>query len=254
MIKETVQWNGLEFETDDADVYSPRPASLFFADAATKLIHPGEHILDMCTGSGVVGIAVGKFVRDVSVVLSDINEAALSSAKRNARRNGVVVKLVSSNFYDHFADDEFDVITVHPPAVPYPQWGDWGLSPGMRVATHGGDDGSALVVRSIAEAHRCLKDGGKLLLLLPHWSNVQRAWDELRKHYTQVTELSRKKVEFFPIRDGKPDEKLIQHVRRLAGDGVIEMTFESEIPQSWVSVVEGLVVKFRQRMRHGELT
>ena len=152
-------------------------------------------------------------------------------------------RLVSSNFYDHFADDEFDVITVHPPAVPYPEGGDWGLSPGMRVATHGGADGSALVVRSIAEARRCLKDGGRLLLLLPHWSNVQRAWDELRKHYTQVTDHSRKQVEFFPIREGKPDEELIQHVRRLAGDGVIEMTFESEITQSWVSVIEGSVEK-----------
>ena len=113
----------------------------------------------------------------------------------------------------------------------------------MRVATHGGDDGSDLVVRSIAEARRCLKDGGRLLLLLPHWSNVERAWDELRKHYTQVTELSRKQVEFFPIREGKPDEELIHHVRKLAGEGVIEMTFESEIPQSWVSVVECLVKK-----------
>ena len=41
MIKEAVQWNGLEFETEDADVYSPKPASLFFAEAATKLVHPG---------------------------------------------------------------------------------------------------------------------------------------------------------------------------------------------------------------------
>jgi methylase of polypeptide subunit release factors len=243
MINETVQWNGLEFETDDADVYSPKPASIFFADVATKLIHPGERVLDMCTGSGIVGIAVGKFVRDTSVVLSDINEAALSSAKRNAARNGVVVKLVPSNLYDHFADNEFDAITVHPPAVPYPDGADWGLSPGMRVATHGGDDGSELVVRSIAEARRCLQDGGRLLLLLPHWSNVQRAWDELRKHYTQVTELSRKQVEFFPVREGKPDQELIQHVMKLAGEGVIEMSFASEIPQSWVSVVEGLVKK-----------
>jgi methylase of polypeptide subunit release factors len=191
----------------------------------------------------VVGIAVGKFVRNVSVVLSDINDAALSSAKRNAARNGVIAKLVPSNLYDQFAKDEFDAITVHPPAVPYPDGADWGLSPGMRVATHGGDDGSELVVRSIAEARRCLKDSGRLLLLLPHWSNVRRAWEELRKHYSQVTELSRKQVEFFPIREGKPDQELIQHVRKLAADGVIEMSFESEIPLSWVSVVEGLVKK-----------
>jgi hypothetical protein len=32
-------------------------------------------------------------------------------------------------------------------------------------------------------------------------------------------------------------------VRKLAGDGVIEMTFESEIPLSWVSLIEGLVKK-----------
>ena len=243
MIKEAVQWNGLEFETEDADVYSPKPASLFFADAATKLVRQGQHLLDMCTGSGVVGIAVAKFVPDSSVVLSDINDAALSSAKRNAARNGVTVKLVPSNFYDQFANDEFDVITVHPPAVPYPEGGDWGLSAGMKVATHGGSDGSALVVRSIAEAHRCLKNGGRLLLLLPHWSNVRRAWDELRTHYTDLTEISRKQVEFFPVQEGRPDRELIQHVRKLAGDGVIEMTFQSEIPLSWVSVVEGFVRK-----------
>jgi methylase of polypeptide subunit release factors len=243
MTKEAVQWNGLEFETEDADVYSPKPASLFFAEAATKLVHQGQHLLDMCTGSGVVGIAVGKFVPDSSVVLSDINDAALSAAKRNAARNGVAVQLIPSNFYDQFADDEFDAITVHPPAVPYPEGGDWGLSPGMKVATHGGADGSALVVRSIAEAHRCLKNGGRLLLLLPHWSNVRRAWDELRKHYIDLREISKKQVGFFPVQEGKPDQELIQHVRKLAGDGVIEMTFQSEIPLSWVSVVEGFVRK-----------
>ena len=108
---------------------------------------------------------------------------------------------------------------------------------------HGGSDGSALVIRSIAEAHRCLKNGGRLLLLLPHWSNVQRAWDELRKHYTDLTEISRKPVGFFPVQERNPDQELIQHVRKLAGDGVIEMTFQSEIPLSWVSVVEGFVRK-----------
>jgi hypothetical protein len=65
----------------------------------------------------------------------------------------------------------------------------------------------------------------------------------MRKHYTRVTELSRKQVEFFPVREGRPDQRLIEHVRRLAEEGVIEMTFEGNIPQSWVSVVEGIVEK-----------
>ena len=243
MSKEPIRWNGLEFETDDAEVYSPKPASLFFAEEVIKLIHPGEQVLDMCTGSGVVGIAVAKFVENSSVILSDINDAALASAKRNAAKNGVAASVVPSNLYSEFADQQLDVITVHPPAVPYPDGGDWGLSAGMRVATNGGDDGSTLVVRSIAEAHRPLKNGGRLLLLLPHWSNVKRAWQELESHYSKVTEISRKQVEFFPARDGKPDENLLRHVRKLAEAGIIEMTFESAIPLSWVSVVEAIVEK-----------
>ena len=243
MRKEPIRWNGLEFETDDAEVYSPKPASLFFAEEVIKLIHPGEQVLDMCTGSGVVGIAVAKFVENSSVILSDINDAALASAKRNAAKNGVAASVVPSNLYSEFADQQLDVITVHPPAVPYPDGGDWGLSAGMRVATNGGDDGSTLVVRSIAEAHRPLKNGGRLLLLLPHWSNVKRAWQELESHYSKVTEISRKQVEFFPARDGKPDENLLRHVRKLAEAGIIEMTFESAIPLSWVSVVEAIVEK-----------
>ena len=94
MIKEAVQWNGLEFETEDAEVYSPKPASLFFAETATKLVHQGQHLLDMCTGSGVVGIAVGKFVPDSSVVLSDINDAGalIGEEKRRQEPRGYATR------------------------------------------------------------------------------------------------------------------------------------------------------------------
>jgi len=238
-----ILWNDLEFETDDANVYSPKPASFLLAEYASKLVRPGERVLDACTGSGVVGIAIAKYVKSASVVLADINEAALAAARRNAERNGVAVEVFYSSLYNRFADGEFDVITVHPPAVPYPDGGDWGLSNGMRVATDGGDDGSILVIRAIAEARRALKPGGRFLLLLPHWSHVKKAWQTLREHYSDVTELARKQVDFFPVTEGKPDQALLAHVRNLAENGVIEMTFENEIPQSWVSVVEGFVKK-----------
>ncbi|MEI6035354.1 MAG: methyltransferase [Verrucomicrobiae bacterium] len=234
-----ILWHGLEFETDDADVYAPKPASFLLAEHASKLVRPGERVLDACTGSGVVGIAVAKSVSGASVVVADINESALAAARRNAERNGVAVEVVYSSLYDRFADGEFDVITVHPPAVPYPDGGDWGLSQGMRVATHGGDDGSALVIRSIAESRRALKPGGRFLLLLPHWSHVKKAWSSLLKHYIDVTELARKQVEFFPVTEGKPDAALLRHVKKLAAAGDIDMTFENEVPLSIVSVVQG---------------
>jgi release factor glutamine methyltransferase len=233
-----ISWRNLEFETDDANVYAPKPASLLLAEEATKVIPPGARVLDACTGSGVVGIAIAKNVQGAEVTVSDINEAALAAARRNALRNQVQVEVVFSGLYDAFGAQAFDFITVHPPAVPYPDGDDWGLSDGMRVATHGGDDGSTLVLRSIAEAAPHLKRGGRLLLLLPHWSNVPKARKELGQHYRHVSELARKQVEFFPAREGKSSAKLLQHVKNLASSGAIEMTFENEVPLSIVSVVE----------------
>jgi len=237
-----IRWRELEFETDDENVYAPKPASLLLAEEAIKRIPPGSKVLDACTGSGVVGIAIAKYVEGADVSVSDVNESALAAARRNAARNGVAVNVVFSSLYDKFPNGEFDFVTVHPPAVPYPEGGDWGLSAGMRVATNGGDDGSALVLRSIAEAKPRLKKGGSLLLLLPHWSNVPKAREELKRNYVQIKELARKQVEFFPVKEGKPDERLLEHVKKLAAHGLIEMTFESEIPLSIVSVIEGRAV------------
>jgi release factor glutamine methyltransferase len=239
-VKEPVSWRGLAFETDD-DVYAPKPASLLLAEEAIKSIQPGARVLDACTGSGVVGIAIAKHVPGAHVTVSDINEAALAAARRNATQNGVDVDVVFSGLYDAFPDDAFDVITVHPPAVPYPDDGDWGLSAGMRVATNGGSDGSTLVIRSIAEAKPHLSKGGHLLLLLPHWSSVPAARQALKQHYRHVTERARKQVEFFPAKEGRASPRLLQHVKDLAAQGTIEMTFETAIPLSIVSVIEARV-------------
>ncbi len=233
-----IQWRDLQFETDDDDVYAPKPASLLLAEEAIKVIPKGAIALDACTGSGVVGIAIAKYVPGTSVTVSDVNEAALASARRNARRNTVDVAVVSASLYSGFPQESFDVITVHPPAVPYPEGDDWGLSAGMRVATNGGDDGSTLVLRSIAEAKPHLRRDGRLLLLLPHWSNVPAARETLAKHYPKVRELARKQVEFFPAKEGRSTHHLLSHVKGLAARGIIEMTFEGDVPLSTVSVIE----------------
>lgn len=236
-------WRGLEFQTEDIDVYAPKPASLLAAEVATAQIPPGSRVLDACTGSGVIGIAIASLVPGAEVTVSDVNEKSLAEARKNAARNGTVVRTVVSDFYAAFDDDAFDFVTVHPPAVPYPPDTDWGLSAGMRIATDGGSDGSHLVSRSILEAHRVIRPGGRLLLLLPHWSNVQTAYGHLRQHYEGVRELARRQVEFFPAREGVSRPRLINHLRALAAAGLIEMTFDAEVPQSWVSVVEATVVK-----------
>ena len=234
-------WRDLRFDNADAEVYAPKPASLLLAEQAIDRIQPGAWVLDACTGSGVVGLAVARHVAGSVVTVADLAEPALETARRNADANGVNLHVVRSDLYGAFEPASFDVITVHPPAVPYPADGDWGLTQGMRVATDGGDDGSELVVRSIVEARPLLKPGGRLLLLLPHWSHLGKARQALAATYPSVEELARLSVEFFPVREGRSDERLLAHVRHLASEGSIDMTFDGPVPLSVVSVVEARI-------------
>jgi release factor glutamine methyltransferase len=234
-------WRELRFDNADREVYAPKPASLLLAGLAIDQLKPGERVLDACTGSGVVGIAIARYVTGSIVTVADLAEPALETAQRNAAANGVNLEVVRSDLYAAFEPGSFDVITVHPPAVPYPAEADWGLSGGMRVATDGGDDGSALVVRSIVEAKPLLRAGGRLLLLLPHWSHLGKARQALADTYPVVKEMDRLSVEFFPVSEGRADERLLGHVKQLAHEGSIEMSFDGPIPLSVVSVVEARI-------------
>lgn len=241
--QEVIHWRDLSFDASNLQVYSPRPASLLLAEQAVARTNPGDRFLDACAGSGVVGIAVARYVPDAKVSVADVNPAALAAARHNASINQVHIDVHASDLYGAFPLDWFDVISVHPPAVPYPFGASWGLSEGMTLATNGGSDGSELVIRSIVEAREHLKTGGRLLLLLPHWSNVKLARQTLSQNYEQVRELARLDVEFFPARDGVNDPSLLEHVRRLANDGTIEMWFDTEVPRSVVSVIEAMPTK-----------
>ena len=108
----------------------------------------------------------------------------------------------------------------------------------MTIATNGGYDGSKLVVESISRAVKYLKPRGKLLLLLPHWSNSKKAYETLLKNYSTVRKISEKKVQFFPAIEGKPTKELIAHVRDLAKSGVIELSLQNKKLYSRVSVLE----------------
>ena len=121
-------------------------------------------VLDLCTGSGCIGISLGKLGNCKSVTLSDISEGALFTAKENAGRNQVDVTCVQS---DLFADIEgtFDVIVSNPPYIEsdeiltlMPEVRDYE----PRLALDGSVDGLFFYRRIIKEAPKYLKKNGYL--------------------------------------------------------------------------------------------
>ena len=233
-------WHNIKFDISNPEVYPPKPATLLLADMASKVVKPKANFLEIGTGSGAVAIIVAKLVKGAKVTASDINKEAIKVTKYNAKLNKVKIKTIVGNLFKPFKKNSFDVIAVHPPAVPYPAHKTWGLTKGMTIATNGGYDGSKLVVQTISQAVKYLKPKGKLLLLLPHWSNTKKAYEALFNNYSSVSKLSQKKVQFFPTTEGKPTKELINHIKFLSTSGTIELSYANKRWYSRVSVIQAV--------------
>ena len=142
------------------EVLVPRADTEVLAQQAMDFVEPlgeGARVLDLCAGSGCVGLAVAANVPQCRVVLADVSEGALRVCKQNVRRSGLSAQVVclladamqppAANFWD------FDVIVCNPPYIPT---GDIaGLDNSVRdyeprLALDGGADGLDFY-RAIAE-------------------------------------------------------------------------------------------------------
>ncbi len=75
-----------------------------------------KKILDLCTGSGFIAIALKKHFPDATVYASDISEEALSMAKKNAEHNKTDIHFLCSDYLKNI-EDSFDVIVCNPPYI-----------------------------------------------------------------------------------------------------------------------------------------
>ena len=154
------------------DVLIPRDDTCAVASLAIQqslFLDSKPRILDLCTGSGCIGLAIASRVKDAKVTLADLSQEALAVAKQNIVLHHLTsrVSCVKANALEEPPAflGKFDLIVSNPPYITTRDMLDLphsvaGFEP--RMALHGGDDGLKFY-RAIAENYaKVLKPGGYL--------------------------------------------------------------------------------------------
>ncbi len=204
----------------DRNVLIPRDDTCAVAALAINkalFLDKSPRILDLCTGSGCIGLAIASRVKDARVTLADISREALAVAKKNITRNHLSAKVSCvqadalqkpSNFLG-----KFDMIVSNPPYITTEEMEQLDRSVAdyePHLALHGGDDG-LWFYRSIAENYKqALKPGGYLcfefgmgqgndvckILEMNGYTILERSRDYNNRERAVIAQLGRKENEY----------------------------------------------------------
>jgi release factor glutamine methyltransferase len=152
----------------DPGVFVPRRRTQFLVRQAAALAQPSAVVVDLCCGSGAVGVALAAAVGDIDLHAADVDPVAVSCARRNLAACGG--HAYQGDLYEALPGalrGRVDVLAVNAPYVPTEAIA---LMPPEarnhepRVALDGGADGLDVHRRVAADAAQWLAPGGHLLI------------------------------------------------------------------------------------------
>jgi release factor glutamine methyltransferase len=141
------------------------------------------NILDLCCGSGAIGIALAKYEKRAVVTGSDLSEKAINIAKQNAKRNKVNMTFLQSNLFQNISDC-FDIIVTNPPYIPTQMIKK--LSEDVKnyepsIALDGGETGLSFYKKIFNNASKYLQNEGYLI--------CECGWDQV-EDITDIAECN----------------------------------------------------------------
>ena len=166
------EFMGHEFFTDKRALI-PRPETELLVEETLKHINNQNlHVLDLCTGSGCIAVAIKKLAPKTVVTAVDISKEALELAKENAKAHNLNINFIQSDLFKMFENcEKFDVIISNPPYIPTNEITK--LETCVRdyephLALDGGEDGMDIYRRLVPECFKFLYPHGVLLLEIGH--------------------------------------------------------------------------------------
>jgi ribosomal protein L3 glutamine methyltransferase len=160
---------GLEFESGRAALVPRSHIAELIMDCFQPWLNPagGDRVLDMCTGSGCIAIAIARYLPWTRVDAVDISREALEIAARNVSRHAVGerVNLIESDLFHSLPACRYDLIVANPPYVPAESInslpGEYRAEPVLGLVS--GSDGLNATLSILVDAPRFLAENGVLV-------------------------------------------------------------------------------------------
>ena len=161
------EFYGCKIKVDER-VLIPRPETEILCEHAIKTVEEGDKVLDLCTGSGCIAIAIAKNCasKHIQVTASDVSDAAIMLAKENANYNSANITFIQSDLFNKI-HGRFNLIVCNPPYIKTSEIASLqrevrDYEP--RIALDGGDDGLDFYRRLAKELPRYIAKNGMLML------------------------------------------------------------------------------------------
>ena len=136
------------------------------------------NILDLCSGSGCITLALAKALPCSSLVGVDILEQAVVLGRKNAQHNKISnVQFLHSDLFEQVPPSSFDIIVSNPPYIDEQEWRYLDTSVTKwedKNALIASDNGLAIIKKIIMNAHRYLSQNKKL-----SQQNIPQLWIEI---------------------------------------------------------------------------
>lgn len=153
----------------DENVLIPQPDTEILVERIIKdYLDKQVKILDLCTGSGAIGISLAKYIKECEVTLTDISSKALQIAKLNAKKNlqHKKIKFIESDMFSKITNEKYDIIVSNPPYIKTAVIGN--LEKNVQaepfIALDGGQDGLKFYKIIAENAADFLKENGRIYL------------------------------------------------------------------------------------------
>ena len=153
----------------ESGVLIPRADTETLVEEIIKAAKPQMKILDICSGSGCIGISLAHYIKDATVTMLDISDKAMNVSEKNIALNGVQdrVTVIKCDILNEIPQGEYDVIVSNPPYIETAvidklQTEVKDYEP--RLALDGGGDGLVFYRRITDTAPQMLNENGILAL------------------------------------------------------------------------------------------